>query len=170
MQTGTEQWQVVADFPAYEVSSLGRVRRAASGSGAVPGRIMSLQTDVNGYACLRLSLAGTVKNKKVGRLVCAAFHGPAPTPRHHAAHLDGDKTNNAASNLAWATPAENEAHKRDHGTHPAGSKHGCSKVDEDAVKQIRSAEGTLLEIGKQFGLSQAAVSRIRNRVNWQHVS
>ena len=44
----------------------------------------------------------------VHRLVCRAFHGPPPSDEHtDVRHLDGDKTNNRASNLAWGTRSEN---------------------------------------------------------------
>ncbi len=37
-------------------------------------------------------------------LVCATFNGPPPSPDHVVKHLDGDITNNKATNLAWVQP------------------------------------------------------------------
>jgi len=47
---------------------------------------------------------GTVK---VHRLVCEAFHGPAPFQRAVVIHLDEDAHNNRPENLKWGTQKEN---------------------------------------------------------------
>ena len=46
-------------------------------------------------------------NIKVHRLVCEAFHGPAPFTKAVVIHLDENGTNNWASNLRWGTQKEN---------------------------------------------------------------
>lgn len=46
-------------------------------------------------------------NMKVHRLVCEAFHGPAPNPKMVVIHLDEDATNNRPENLRWGTQKEN---------------------------------------------------------------
>lgn len=53
--------------------------------------------------------------RKVHRLVCEAFNGPAPE-RTEVSHLDGDSLNNVADNLAWETHEENMQRTREHGT------------------------------------------------------
>ena len=47
------------------------------------------------------------RNYKIHRLVCEAFHGPAPTDKHLVIHLDEDATNNRPNNLKWGTQKEN---------------------------------------------------------------
>ena len=46
-------------------------------------------------------------NMKVHRLVCEAFHGPAPEGQAVVIHLDEDATNNRPENLKWGTQKEN---------------------------------------------------------------
>lgn len=46
-------------------------------------------------------------NMKVHRLVCEAFHGPAPCSKSVVIHLDEDATNNRPENLRWGTQKEN---------------------------------------------------------------
>ena len=46
-------------------------------------------------------------NMKVHRLVCEAFHGPAPFAGAVVIHLDEDATNNRPENLRWGTQKEN---------------------------------------------------------------
>lgn len=47
------------------------------------------------------------KNYKVARLVCEAFHGPAPKDKPICMHLDEASANNVPDNLAWGTQKEN---------------------------------------------------------------
>lgn len=46
-------------------------------------------------------------NLKIHRLVCEAFHGPAPKDKPIVLHLDEDATNNRPENLRWGTQKEN---------------------------------------------------------------
>lgn len=46
-------------------------------------------------------------NMKVHRLVCEAFHGPAPQGKEYVLHLDEDAHNNRPENLRWGTQKEN---------------------------------------------------------------
>lgn len=46
-------------------------------------------------------------NMKVHRLVCEAFHGPAPSPRHVVIHIDENGLNNRPENLMWGTQKQN---------------------------------------------------------------
>lgn len=43
----------------------------------------------------------------VHQAVCLAWHGPPPIAGAHVDHDDRDRTNNAPSNLSWATPTAN---------------------------------------------------------------
>lgn len=47
------------------------------------------------------------KNYKVHRLICEAFHGPAPNDRNIVLHLNEDATDNRPENLRWGTQKEN---------------------------------------------------------------
>ena len=47
------------------------------------------------------------KNYKVHRLVCEAFHGPAPDGMTVVLHLNEDALDNRPENLRWGTQKEN---------------------------------------------------------------
>ena len=70
--------------------------------------------DKNGYA--RIMVEG--KNRSVARMVCEEANGPAPTPRHDAAHGCGWGHGGCVTqeHLRWATRKENMADAREHGT------------------------------------------------------
>jgi hypothetical protein len=124
----TETWRPIAGRPGYEVSDFGRVRsldrvvRRLQHGRLVDvhykGVMLRLNPAGNGYLNVNL---GRGRSARVHSLVLEAFVGPRPAG-HQAAHADGDKLNNAAANLRWATPQENNADKRLHGTLQRGSR------------------------------------------------
>jgi hypothetical protein len=123
--------------PSYEVSRDGRVRRIGKAA------CMSQSPDGDGYPKMTLSEAGKRSTWKVSLLVCYTFHGPRPTPRHQAAHRDGDKTNSHEKNIRWATPKENEADKIAHGKANHGERHGNAKLTNLQVTELRGRAAVL---------------------------
>ena len=101
----------------YEVSSLGLVWSHQSKRGK-KGGLLKTPPDARGYPQVNLSRLGMPRplHMTVHVLVATAFHGPCP-PRMECRHLDGNKTNNFASNLAWGTSTENNYDLVRHGTH-----------------------------------------------------
>tara|TARA_R110002153_G_scaffold51838_2_gene145561 strand:+ start:998 stop:1471 length:474 start_codon:yes stop_codon:yes gene_type:complete len=47
------------------------------------------------------------KNYKIHRLICEAFHGPAPEDKPIVLHLNEDGLDNRPENLRWGTQKEN---------------------------------------------------------------
>lgn len=111
----TEEWRSVAEAPAYEVSSRGRLRRIKLDRHGNPyGGVLKPGLS-RGYARYILCVDGKHLSRSGHALVCAAFNGPKPSPEMHCAHRDGCKLNNTPSNLYWATPLENAADRERHG-------------------------------------------------------
>lgn len=182
-----EKWRTIDEFPEYAVSSLGRVKRIITDRKNHARRILALWIGNHGYPTADLSLSGIVYHRLVHRLVCVAFHGHAPTKLHQVAHADGTRTNNAASNLRWATRSENMEDARAHGTMalgarhgrtqkpektPRGERHGHAKLTEADVKAIRAAKrvnGSGRSLAARYGVSPAAISVIRARKTWGHI-
>jgi hypothetical protein len=181
-----EEWRN-ADVPdckhEYLVSSFGAVKRAPTTiifrnalTGRInvrelPEKIMAQQDGRHGYKIVSLQL-GRGRSKHtlaVAPLVCAAFHGPRPKETH-CAHLNGNNQDNRASNLAWVSPSENEAHKVLHGTRQAGERHHQAKLTDDDVRHIRSSTKMGTELAAAFGVSKAQISSIRLGKNWAHLA
>ena len=95
----TEEWRGIAWAPGYQVSSHGRVRNANR-------RILKTCPNNRGRAQAFLSVNGVVQRPLVSRLVAEAFIGPAPADMQ-VDHVDGDYSNNAATNLEYVTRQEN---------------------------------------------------------------
>lgn len=116
---------------------------------------------------------GKQRNKSVHVLICLSFHGPKPTSTHEVRHLDGNKKNSSPDNLAWGTPAENEADKRRHGTAAIGSKQGIAKLNEEAVRILRIAIPRGLwnarDAAQVFGVDASTINRVARGDDWKHV-
>src|SRR5690348_15132724 len=106
------EWRAIRDWPEYEVSDDGQVRRVVGGGPAAKvGRVLKPGKNLYGYHFVVLYQTPRKRMSLISRLVCEAWHGPPPTPKHEAAHWNGVRTDNRPSNLRWATGAENAADK-----------------------------------------------------------
>ena len=95
-----EEWRNVPDSTAA-VSSLGRFRDSR-------GNIKTPQSSFGRAALIK------VKQRSMcfHRVVCELFQGKAPTAQHkYVRHIDGNASNNLASNLAWATTINRSGRK-----------------------------------------------------------
>lgn len=139
-----------------------------------PQRLRKPQADPAGYQRIGVydKTLGKRKHHQISRLVCEAFNGPPPTPRHHAAHLNGDNSDNRASNLAWKTPSENDADKDVHGTRPdqRGERNHFAKLTAAQVREIRAL---LVRGDKQaaiaalYDVGRNAIWEIAHGRNWK---
>lgn len=127
-----EEWRAAPGYEGfYEVSSGGRVRSVERTVNApygkqrvLKGKILVLHPDPQGYLRAGLSREGKLTPLKVSRLVALAFHGHQPS-EIVARHLDGDKSNNTRSNIAWGTSGDNSQDSLRHGTHFMANKTHC---------------------------------------------
>lgn len=91
-----EQWREIPAFPKYRVSSLGRVENTKTGRMLIPSK------NQEGHLKVNLMRDGEAHTRTVNHLVAKLFL-PLPERRDFISviHLDGDKSNCRASNLAW---------------------------------------------------------------------
>lgn len=94
-----ERWRPVPGFPRYKVSSMGRVKRTAS------GRVLKLWPRGR-YILVTLSPGN--KLRAVHILMAEAFRGPRPLGTL-VRHLDDDGANNCLANIRWGTHEDNYA-------------------------------------------------------------
>ena len=126
----------------------------------------------HGYLQITLHIDGAVVTRYVHRLVCEAFHGPAPSPLHEAAHGDRTPVHNTPDNLRWATKAENDADKEHHGTVLRGERHPMVRLTVEQVTEIRlriSLGHRQADIAVDFGVAPGTISKIKNGRAWRHL-
>ena len=127
-----EEWKQIEDYPNYEVSSLGRVRRDKANNGKT---IFTGTLETDGYIRIGLSKDGKCKKFKMHRLVAFAFiPNPDPINKIEVNHL-GEKNDNRVCMLEWVTPQENSIHgsKKNSGTN---HKVSINKIDIKTVQQV----------------------------------
>lgn len=152
----------VPGHPEYKINEYGVVHGKTG---------LRLKTFPDKYGYMRFTTygAGRWQQVSVSVKVCEAFIGPRPEGCH-AAHLDGNPSNNHVSNLAWKTPKENEADKVLHGTRMRGVSHHRAKLSEAQVLEIRAIQGrTLIDIANQYGVTLQTVWNIQKRKTWGHL-
>jgi hypothetical protein len=92
------EWRDVPDLLGCKASSEGYIKNE---NGNLKQRTGS-ECKNSGY--LNIKVNG--KTCKVHQLICKAFHGEAPSKEHTVDHIDGNRKNNKATNLRWATKEE----------------------------------------------------------------
>jgi len=157
----------IPGFPSYFASKDGTIWKFKA------GRFKVLQPSVNearkGYLHVGPYKDGKNRTVWVHKLILLAFIGPRPDGME-IMHIDGDKTNNALSNLRYGTPVENNQDKKNHGTHLVGERCGSSKLTESQVVEIRSLYATgrysQTTLAKMFGVTQTPISLIVRNKTW----
>lgn len=171
-----EEWREVIGYadPQLLVSNQGRLAYAT----AAGLKLKSSLTTPTGYRQTSIRFAkGVHKKVKVHRIVLETFAGPQPSSAYVCRHLDGNRMNNAASNLRWGTVLENAADREAHGRTLRGNTHPLTgvkpprskfvkqtKIDTVADNVLRlHADGfSQREIARSVGLHQATVWRFLN--------
>lgn len=163
-----EVWKSVVGYEGiYSVSNLGRVRR--EGSGFVKG---SYNPDK--YIQIGLCRFSKRKLKMLHRIVVESFLGPIKEG-YEVNHIDGDKDNNALSNLEAVTPKENNLHARLNGLwRPKfGEDISHAKLNDCQVLQIRKlylgGGETCRGLAKKFGVNKSTIHKLLNNRSWKHL-
>ena len=110
---------------------------------------------------------GSYQMTHVHRLVARTFI-PNPDNLPQVDHIDGVKTHNDVSNLRWMTNRQNAHAAMDRGLMP----HAVFMNDEvvHGICRRLSQGDTVASICKDTGFSYDAVTAIRLRRNWTHIS
>lgn len=119
-----------------------------------------------GYPTVSLRRGGKTKRITIHRIVAEAFLGPCP-PGLEVCHLDGNRSNNVASNLRYDTRKNNLADRENHGTSQRGERNPSAKLTDEQAEDIRrrrKAGERLASIAERYGVRESTISRIANGV------
>lgn len=106
-----ETWADIDGYEGYyQVSNQGFIRNSK-------GLILKAHPNNSGYYLIALTIKTIRKAHLVHRLVASAFLSKKEGATQ-VNHKDGNKLNNKAENLEWATPSENARHAWAMGLHP----------------------------------------------------
>lgn len=151
----TEAWKPFPQDTRYEVSDLGRVRRADNHRLRKPVPIKS------GYLTIQISRPGdVVRLHYVHRMVWETFNGPIP-PGLMVRHGPGGSGDNRLTELRLGTQAQNIADKRRDGTEPTGERRWSSKLTQAQADEIRRRAGEATRaLAAEFGVSLTTIHRV----------
>lgn len=178
-QTEVELWRPVLGYEGiFEVSSLGQVKRLpgqVKWNGSVfqklPAKNCKIQVNVKGYCVISLMQ----KHQYLHRVVAMAFVEGRTELTTDVNHIDGNKMNNAASNLEWCNRKHNINHSFDHGLHKQGEDHKSAKLTKEIVIQIlKTAKDTGLgkkNLHKLYfpNVSPSSIQQIIENRNWKSI-
>jgi hypothetical protein len=105
-------WKDIPSLPGYQASDTGDIRRLAyrdSLGRAAGGNTVACTPNRRGYLTVNAYVPrrGRYQPCLVHRLVCEAFHGPAPFGGAKALHYVNDLTRNTPDNVRWGSQAQN---------------------------------------------------------------
>lgn len=165
-------WKPVKNYEGYyEVSDSGEVRsldRIIADKNLkhrfLKGKVMKQSTSYNKerdceeYYVVNLRKNGTMKVSQVHRLVAEAFiDNPDNLPTVN--HKDGDKYNNNATNLEWASYSDNNQHALDNGLRsPRGNVVVQMSPDGEIITYYKSA----CEASRYTGIGRSSISHCLN--------
>ncbi|RHZ78128.1 hypothetical protein Glove_167g39 [Diversispora epigaea] len=136
-----EEWrEIELDSQKFRVSSLGKVQ--------LPSGIITQGSLYAGYYRI-----GRVHKHRVHRLVALAFC-PKEEGKEYMNHIDGDSTNNKASNLEWCSQKENSQHAKRLGL---GHQHAVKQIFNDGFTREFPS---LAEAQRITGIHSSSIGRV----------
>lgn len=164
-----ETWKDIVGYESvYQISNFGRVKRLGTTlmyKGKYPRnwkeKIISQNKTNSGYKKCRLSKEGKTKTHNIHRLVAKSFiSNPLDLPCVN--HIDGNKENNASSNLEWCTHKENSQHALDTGLMAKyGEKTANAKLKNADVTKIKelylNGKFNQYQLADMFGVTQPTI-------------
>ncbi len=151
----------------YAVSDSGEVMSMNFAKSGLPGVLKPSPS--RGYLSVELERG---KRFTIHRLVADVFIGPRPSGMQ-INHRNGIKTDNRVENLEYVTGSENMKHAFSTGLQSnVGERHSQAKLTEEKIIKVREMLGMgfkQTEIAILMGITQSAVSLIKNGKRWNHM-
>lgn len=113
----------------------------------------------SGYGAHSELSEGGKKNYDIHRFVCMKAHGK-PEKGEEAAHRCGNKLCTNPAHLYWATPLENMADAKMHGTLKGGGR-GRQRLFAEDRAIIQASRDSLIVLGQKYGMEPAYIGQVR---------
>ena len=136
------------------------------------GKRLKYSVNPNGYRIITVNR----KAYTFHRIVATLFI-PNPDNKPFINHIDGNKKNNAVSNLEWCTPKENAQHAERTGLthHARGERVHTSKLTASDVMYIRSHYKPYSKkfggkaLAEKFGITKDYIYNVIYGKKWTHI-
>jgi hypothetical protein len=164
-----EQWKEVVDYPMYEISTQGNIRKN-DGKGNLY-KVSMCPSPV--YLMFNVWQHKKATKLYAHREMLRAFR-PTDDPKlTHVCFKDGDIYNLKLENLYWSTQTKRMRRRYNEGGYAKGEDHHFSKLTESEVIQMRemweTEEYTQKFIANQFGIHISTLNNIIKKRYWSHI-
>lgn len=122
-----------------------------------------------GRVYFNMTWLGHTKSVLVNRVVALRFlNNINNLPQVN--HIDGNKENNAVTNLEWASGSDNERHAHRTGLKTGrGSANANAKLTANEVCEIRKSTESASILAEKFNVSRSTIVNILNNKTWKHL-
>ena len=154
------------DVPKYE--GLYKINKQGDVYSFITNKILIHNKNTRGYHYVRLCKNKEQKNNLIHRLVAEAFI-LNQNSKEEVNHIDGDKNNNAMSNLEWCTSQENKSHAWSTGLCKSEMYKIPKKLTKSIVDDIRLMSAMKVrgnKIAEKYNVSPTMISYIINNKQW----
>ena len=158
-------WKEVPGYAGHylvnECGEIKAIRNDVLGRSYQP-HIMSQHLDKNGYHIVHFRTGAHGEKStsyRVHRAVAQAFI-PNPQNKPEVNHKDGNKSNNSADNLEWATTKENHQHARLTGLRENVYNHKIVKQIDPTTNNVVATYNSLSDAGKALGICATGISMV----------
>jgi len=161
-----EVWKKVKNYPKYEVSNLGKIKRN--------NKILKPIKTQKNYLQINLSENGEAKTYFLHRIILKTFVlnlGRKPCVNH----IDNNPINNNLNNLEWCTERENRLHcikQNRQAGQPKGEKNTNAKLKNKDVIEIRKMKIngiSTIRIAKKFNMHRETIRMLLKGMTWKNI-
>jgi hypothetical protein len=180
------EWRILREFPDYEISNDGRLRRCTPGSNMKSGTLIRVTMSAEGYPKYGLtSPSGERVTRNAHTLVAAEFLPSAPEPKMLVLHDDDNRLNCRDTNLKWGTQKHNAADALRNNRYALGEDHPCTKkpwtrprgenqtsakLTDAKVREILADKRPAPAVAAEYAVDSALIYRIRKGLVWKHIT
>lgn len=180
-----EIWKDIEGF-SYQISNFGNIKSLGRYIPYVDGRsgkqckrcaketILKSSVGTSGYPTTHIYTDEPVRHTVMIHRLVAKYFIPPVEGKDYVNHIDGDKTNNKATNLEWVSFSENVEHAIENGLlRNCGEDNVLSKLTIDevnliiALKSDDSSCWSQAKLGKMFNVSPSTIGAILNGKSWK---
>jgi hypothetical protein len=149
-----EKWVESIDFPNYEVSNTGKIRRSKN------QRELKLTINSSSYVVARIYYNKKKYTKSISKMVWEAFNGYKCT--EVIDHIDRNKSNNALSNLRCISSKENSSNRNIY----RKNYQLTDDMKREIINKIKNDKVSTVKIWKEYGIPTNYMSVILKRGSW----
>jgi hypothetical protein len=161
-----EEWKPIPNYPNYEVSNMGRIKRLGfyhkTPTGQIfytPDNIQNGSQDGGGYTMCGIKNEHGAKRPKIHRIVAKVFL-PNPENKPEVNHINMIRTDNRVANLEWCDRVGNMRHRLKMGGYVNNTK--LTEEDVDFIRKCidKGGRGTQEELALKFNVHQSTINKI----------